>query len=240
MRNIIQKIKQNIRDFCKDSKTNFVFPLLVTVIIGIAGWICNSKISKMDMVPELLPAISDTEAYARETESNISNLEENNEKKIKVDSVIDAYAAGKVNGESISIYPKTDELEYEPTVRLSMTNRNDFTTDIKNVIVEVVEYKAPDEFEIELPSGGADVRPIQQWKCDISNEKKEYQAVYMSDNKDSENYVCIEAGDTGEFNVVICPDTEGLYCIKVHVEYTFMGKIRTKTTDKIKFVFGCV
>lgn len=245
---LIHKIIMKMRNLSDNVKVGIIYPLIVVAISGtvkLSGVFIDSRISKVDMVAEMLTPIPSHDTY----DENIKDEDEvepesNSAERVEFESDFDMYAAGLVNGELIPLYSETDDLEYAPTVRLSVTNRNSFTTNIKGIDVEVLEYKSPDEFAVEQPRGGADERPVQQWKCDISTTEKKYQVVYIGstngdiDDNGDKNYVCIDAGDTGEFNVVICPDAAGLYCIKVEVEYTFKGKVKTKTTDKMKFIIS--
>ena len=114
-----------------------------------------------------------------------------------------------------------------------MTNRNDFSIDIKEITVRVLDYKSPDEFAIISPAGGDDERPVQQWKCDISTAEQEYLATYIGTTGDTDGdagkrYVCVATGDTGEFNVAICSDIAGLYSVEVNLKYNFRGKTKRK------------
>ena len=244
---LIHKITMKMKNLSGNVKVGIIYPLIVLAIGGIvklSGAFIDSKIPKVDMVAEMLTPVPQHDSYDENINDEDEVKPESDSAELEFESDFDMYGAGLVNGELIPLYSEANDLEYAPTVRLSVTNRNGFTTNIKGIDVEVLEYKSPDEFTVEQPRGGADERPVQQWKCDISTAKKKYQAVYIgstnvdTDDNGDKNYVCIGAGDAGEFNVVICPDTAGLYCIKVNVEYTFRGKVKTKTTDKMKFIIS--
>ncbi len=259
MKKLIQKIKNIIEKNFTIIVTGIICPIIVGSIKTCGNelqTIANDK-SKVDMYAELLTPIpvyehDYNETTEKEESNNVSQEADDNigktvvdskhssSEKVGVDSVWDAYVVGRVDGELVPLYVAKSDLEYSPIVRLSLTNRNDFTINIKEITVEVLKYRSPDEFTVESPTGGADERSIQQWKCDISTAEQEYVAIYMGSGNEGNDvtgsYVSIAAGDTGEFNVVICADTLGLYSIKVNVNYTFKEKIKTKSTCEMKFV----
>lgn len=259
MKKFIQKIKNIIEKYFTIIATGIICPIILGSIKTCGNelqTIANDK-PKVDMYAELLTPIpvyeydyneitekEDSNDVSQELDGNIGKTVVDSKcssaEKVGVDSVWDAYAVGRVDRELVPLYVAKSELEYLPIIRLSLTNRNDFTINIKEITVEVLKYRSPDEFTVESPTGGADERSIQQWRCNISTEEQEYVAVYMGSG-DEENdatgrYVSIAAGDSGEFNVVICADTPGLYSIKVNVNYTFKEKIKTKSTCEMKFV----
>ena len=141
----------------------------------------RTRISKMiTPIPFHIHESATNPISVENANSNTTNSDNNDIENIAVDSYLDMYAVGLVDGESIPRYaPGVKELEYVPTVRLSVTNRNDFTIDIKEITVEVLDYKSPDEFIFEPRAGGADERPVHQWKCNISNVAQEYSATYI-------------------------------------------------------------
>lgn len=148
-----------------------------------------------------------------------------------------AYASGTVDGKSIFIYSGTD-IDYAPSVAMSVTNVNNFTVNIKSITVKVLDYRNIDDFVVENPVGGADERPIYRWKCEISDKLKEYKAIYESKENDSaEKYIAVESGDSGEFVIVLCPEKPGMYTIKVNTNYTFKNKIKTKKSKTMKFIY---
>lgn len=148
-----------------------------------------------------------------------------------------AYASGTVDGKRIFIYSGTD-IDYAPSIAMSVTNVNNFTVDIKNITVKVLDYRSIDDFVVEDPAGGAGERPIYRWECDISDKLKEYKAIYESKEDDSdEKYIAVESGDSGEFVIVLCPEKPGMYTIKVNTNYTFKNKIKTKKSKTIKFIY---
>lgn len=250
MRNILDKIKRWFRNI---PKSEIKYPIIVGIVVGVISplilYLCKSAKqvvddgkSKFDVSAEMLTPMP---FHMHDRNGNSVFMENKNGDDIKnvaVDSLWDMYSAGLVNDEIVPIYAAgAEELEYAPTVRLSVTNRNDFTINIKEITVKVLDYKSLDEVTIESQAGGADERPVQQWRCDISNAEQEYSAIYIgtvnADNSDvDKNYVCVEPGDTGEFNVVICSDTSGLYSIEVNIKYNFKKKIKTETTDEMKFI----
>lgn len=254
----MHKVKRWFRD--PDKKAKLIYPVVVGVTIPLILEACSTlrqiredKKSKFDVSAEMMMPIpfhthdnAANPVVIENGDSNATNSDNDNDDiaNVAVDSSLDMYAVGQVDGEAISIYATgVGELEYVPTVRLSVTNRNDFTIDIKEITVEVLNYKSPDEFTIESPAGGADERPVQQWRCDISNVEQEYPAKYIgtvnAENSDTDkNYVCVEAGDTGEFNVAMCSDIAGLYSVEVNIKYNFKGEVKTETTDEMKFIIS--
>lgn len=257
MRNILDAIKRRIRNLPDKWKDKIVYPIIVAVVWGvILALIVNlcgilfqtvrDKKSQFDVSAEMLtpiPAYTHDNKIAENENANIINLESTDTENMAVDSSFDMYAAGTVNGERIPMYVAgTDDLEHVPTVRLSVTNRNDFSIDIKEITVQVLDYKSLDEFAIISSAGGEDERPVQQWKCDISNAEQEYLATYIGTTDDTDGdadkrYVCgVATGDTGEFNVAICSDIAGLYSVEVNLKYNFRGKTKTETTDEMQFI----
>ena len=156
-----------------------------------------------------------------------------------------AYAAGDVNENRIPIYAGTEEYdqEYAPSLMLSVTNKNEETANIKNVIVEVVDYKDFDQFTIINPSGGADEMTIYYWKCNISSEQQEYYAEYIgADNVDGESlsdqkYVAVKQNDAGELGLMVYPDKPGMYTIKAKINYTFRDKVQSIESEEMQFVY---
>lgn len=237
-------------------KDNIVYPITAGVVVGlIVALIVNlcgilfqtvrDKKSQFDVSAEMLtpiPAYTHDNKIAENENANTINLESTDTESMAVNSSFDMYVAGTVNGKRIPMYVAgTDDLEHVPTVRLSVTNRNDFSIDIKEITVRVLDYKSPDEFAIISPAGGDDERPVQQWKCDISTAEQEYLATYIGTTGDTDGdagkrYVCVATGDTGEFNVAICSDIAGLYSVEVNLKYNFRGKTKTETTDEMQFI----
>lgn len=159
--------------------------------------------------------------------------------KFYVNVSLEKYAkvSGSVDGERIFIY-SGGEINYDPSVEMSVTNTTGFTIDIKSIGVEVLEYRSMDDFTVELPAGGGDEKFIYSWKCRISDELREYEAIYRSKEGDSdEKYIAVESGDSGEFIIVVCPEKPGMYTIKIHTNYTFKDKIKTDESKVMKFIY---
>lgn len=156
-----------------------------------------------------------------------------------------AYVAGDVNENRIPIYAGMEDYrqEYAPSLMLSVTNKNEETANIKNVIVEVVDYKDFDQFTIINPSGGADEMTIYYWKCNISSDQQEYYAEYIgADKVDGENlsdqkYVAVKQNDAGELGLMVYPDKPGMYTIKAKVNYTFRDKVQSIESEEMQFVY---
>lgn len=238
MRNILNVIKRRIRNLPDKWKEGIVYPVIGTVVGGlILALIVNlcgnlfqtvrDKKSQFDVSGEMLtpiPAHTHDNKIAENEDANTINLESTDTESMAVNSSFDMYVAGTVNGKRIPMYVAgTDDLEHVPTVRLSVTNRNDFSIDIKEITVRVLDYKSPDEFAI------------------ISPAEQEYLATYIGTTGDTDGdagkrYVCVATGDTGEFNVAICSDIAGLYSVEVNLKYNFRGKTKTETTDEMQFI----
>ena len=87
------------------------------------------------------------------------------------------------------------------------------------------------------PTGGADIRQIYWWTCDITNEIGKYYANLESESKTDNEYSVIEYNDIEKNGVMIYPDTPGMYKIKIIVEYLLKNKIQTKKSDSMKFIY---
>ena len=179
MRNILDAIKRRIRNIPDKWKDNIVYPItagvvgglilaLIVNLCGILFRIVRDKKSQFDVSAEMLtpiPAHIHDNKIAENENANTINLESTDTENMAVDSSFDMYKAGTVNGERIPMYVAgTDDLEHVPTVRLSVTNRNDFSIDVKEITVQVLDYKSLDEIAIISPAGGEDERPVQQRK----------------------------------------------------------------------------
>lgn len=151
------------------------------------------------------------------------------------------YTGGYVNDEFIPIYSSNDY--YCTLLELSVANGNKVTVDIKDIIVEVVNYKDLSEFIIKNPVGGADLKDVLSWSCNITPEKKEYHSIFLGTDQNNVedisnmSYVSVSPDDTGEFDVKIYPDTPGLYEIKAIIEYTYKGEIAKKESENKRFIF---
>lgn len=171
----------------------------------------------------------------------ISVVEDSKPSKFFMMAHLHEYTGGYVNDEFIPIYSSNDD--YCTLLELSVANGNKVTVDIKDIIVEVVNYKDLSEFIIKNPVGGADLKDVLSWSCSITPEKKEYYSIFLGTDQNSEedisnmNYVAVSPDDTGEFDVKIYPDTPGLYEIKAIIEYTYKGKIVKKESESKRFVF---
>lgn len=162
--------------------------------------------------------------------------------KFYINANVEPYTQGKIGKKTISIFAGKKEIdpEYCPLINLSITNENRSTADVKQIKIEVCDYKDIDEFIVESPAGGAEERDIKEWECSISNQiNTTYNAIYIGNEKVAANnkYICIPAGDSGEFELLVYPDRSGLYEIRVIVEYTFKSKIRSIRSSKMEFVF---
>lgn len=151
------------------------------------------------------------------------------------------YVCGYVEDELIPIYWSNDAAC--TLLELSVSNGNEVTVDIKNIIIEVTDYKALNEFVVKNPVGGADLKEIFTWECNISPEKEKYYSTFTGTEQDraeemlKTSYVAVSPGDTGEFDVKIYPDTPGLYEIKATVEYTYKDRVEKKESKSKKFIF---
>lgn len=141
MRNILNVIKRRIRNLPDKWKEGIVYPVIGTVVGGlILALIVNlcgnlfqtvrDKKSQFDVSGEMLtpiPAHTHDNKIAENEDANTINLESTDTESMAVNSSFDMYVAGTVNGKRIPMYVAgTDDLEHVPTVRLSVTNRNDF------------------------------------------------------------------------------------------------------------------
>lgn len=151
------------------------------------------------------------------------------------------YTSAEVENERIPMYHSNEETC--AVLELSVSNGNQVTADIKNIIIEVVDYKGLDEFAAKNPVGGADLKDIFTWECGISPEKRKYVSTFIgteqnpSEDMQGSGYVAVSPDDTGEFDVKIYPDTPGLYEIKAIVEYTYRDRIEKKESQSKKFIF---
>ncbi len=168
-------------------------------------------------------------------------IEKNESSQFFLSSHFHEYTGGYVDKEFIPIYHSNDE--YYTLLELSVANGNEIAVDIKNIIIEVTDYKSIDEFVVEKPAGGANMKDILSWICNISPEKKEYYSLFVGANGNNtedisrSKYIEISPHDTGEFAVKILTDMPGLYEIETLIEYTYKGRIERKESEKNKFIY---
>lgn len=149
---------------------------------------------------------------------------------------------GEVDGEEINMYP--DKERGFPVCDFDITNENDIAITIKDVFVEVTDYKSFDEFIVKYPAGGASMVKMIFWSCDISPEKDRYQAILLGDDQNNEEDLSgiecakIEDSDSGQFKIKIFPDTPGLYATNIIVKYaSYDGEIKEITLSNMKFIY---
>lgn len=169
----------------------------------------------------------------------LESCEENKPSDVPIISEFDAKEVGIVDNENIPIsYGGEDD----SCVIITITNKNDTPIDVKDIIVEVIDYKSLDEFIIENPVGGADAS-VYYWLCDISKDKKEYYSTYIGteqDNKEDisgESHLVVEAKGLEQIRVKLRPDTPGLYEVRGSVEYIYNGKKEKEELKKEKFIY---
>lgn len=149
---------------------------------------------------------------------------------------------GEVDGEEINMYP--DKERGFPICDFDITNENDIVITIKDVFVEVTDYKSFDEFIVKYPVGGASMVKMIFWSCDISPEKDRYRAILLGDDENNEEDLSgiecakIEDFDSGQFKIKIFPDTPGLYVTNIIVQYTsYDGEIKEIMLPNMKFIY---
>ena len=152
----------------------------------------------------------------------------------------DPYAQGYIGNEIVPVFAgnKNKSQELAPTVLCTLTNKNEETICIENIIVEVVSYMPLDDLEMKNPAGGADRRKIYWWNCDITNEPGNYYAKATDEKNDSDSeYSAIKYNDIEKEGVMISTDIPGMYEIKVIAEYVFRDKMQSKESDSMKFIY---
>ena len=156
-----------------------------------------------------------------------------------LEAQLDVYAQGYINDEIVPVFAgNRDRLpEYAPTVKCTLTNKNEETICVENIAVEVASYTPLDGLEMENPVGGADVRQIYWWTCEITDEVGNYYAKLEDESRQDEEYSVIEYNDIEKNGVMIYPDTPGMYEIKIVVEYLFRNKTQTKKSESMKFIY---
>ncbi len=171
----------------------------------------------------------------------LSAIEDHKPSRFFMIADLHSYSLGDVDNERIPIYTSNEEAC--TLLELSVSNGNKVTVDIKNIIIEVMDYKDLNAFVVKNPVGGADLKEIFTWECSISPEKQKYNSTFTGTKQNSTeemsdiNYVAISPDDTGEFDVKIYPDTPGLYEIKATMEYTYKDRVEKKDSENKKFIF---
>lgn len=167
--------------------------------------------------------------------------EDNKKERVTLTGKMKGYWAGSVDGEWIIIGKNGGTESYYES---QLTNENNVTINIDNIMVKVLDYKSFNEFKVEDPAGGATLNDIFFWNCNIGPEKKYYNAIFIGTDEDNtkdlsrEKYVSIEATDTGKLCVKMFPNTPGLYEIKIIIEYTsYNGELKTIGSENIKFIY---
>ncbi len=173
--------------------------------------------------------------------SILSAIENHKPSQLFMIADLHTYTSGYVDNESVPIYHSNEEAC--TLLELSVSNGNTVTVDIKNIIIEVIDYKDLNEIVVRNPVGGADLKEIFTWECSISPEKEKYYSTFIgteqnhTENMLKTNYVAISPDDTGEFDVKIYPDTPGLYEMKATIEYTYKDRVEKKESKSKKFIF---
>lgn len=178
----------------------------------------------------------------------VTNSDENEkiqekEEHVAITGEMNAYVTcGQVDGEVINMYP--DKERGFPICDFDITNENDVSITIKDVFVDVKDYKNFDEFVVKKPAGGASIVKMIFWSCDISPEKDRYRAMLLGDNENSNEdmsgteCVKIDHADSGQFKIKIFPDAPGLYVTDIIVEYaSYNGETKEITLPDMKFIY---
>ncbi len=150
--------------------------------------------------------------------------------------------SGDVENERINIY--AGEEDTAPLYDFQLKNENNVTIDIKDIFIEVLDYKKFNEFIVKNAASGADLLDIIYWRCNITPEKRKYHvALTGTDENNTEDlsrtqYVSLKASDSGKFHLKIFPNTPGLYEAKVIIEYTsYENKTKEVVSENIKFIY---
>lgn len=197
---------------------------------------CTHKLFLGIIIPIIVGVLIEVISFTIENKK-----EENKPSSFSAIMNLHPYSIGIVEEENIPIYHSNEK--YCTRMEISATNQNNVTVNIKNIIVEVMDYKGLNEIKIKGPTGGANEKEIFFWDCEITPEKDEYYSKYIGTDESSledisrTKYVEMQPDDSGEFVVKIRPDKPGLYEVKATIEYAYKNTIERKETKCGKFIF---
>lgn len=236
----------------RNRKTKIIVATITAVSVIIAAFIQSRRDPGEDADESKNTEIQNGSGVIVSGENNgtitVTNENENDKRREKEEHVtitgkMNKYVTwGEVDGEEINMYP--DKERGFPICDFDITNENDIAITIKDVFVEVTDYKSFDEFIVKYPVGGASMVKLIFWSCDISPEKDRYRAILLGDDQNNEDDLSgiecakIEDSDSGQFKIKIFPDTPGLYATNIIVEYaSYDGEIKEITLPNMKFIY---
>lgn len=222
--------------------TLVAFPMLVafSMLIFTDLWKRANESSKI--------SINNTEIQNQEQNSSTSEIGD-----IK-DSVQFSYSS--FGSEKISCYVN-DETERTPvafsritfpanSVIFGITNESDDAIVIDSVCLEVVDYELYDSYHSGLYKGNGGAANAVYYEATIGKELKEYPGELMETKMESnpkvasrqtlDQYQKISSRDTDKNAFIFYPQDDGIYTIKVVVDYHIGNRNYQLVSNKIRFV----